>query len=261
MNKQLITKQALLTIGILGIILAVLLDPISQSEGYHHFSDQRSFFYISNFLNVISNIPFLLVGMIGVFKLKKIERFSYIHENRISYLLFYLGIIFVSFGSAYYHLSPTNDRLIWDRIPMTFAFMSLFAIILSEFISERLGKQVSIPLILAGIVSVSYWYISEKLNHGNLNYYVLVQFYPMISIPIILIIFPSKLNKSNAYWYLFVFYFLAKITEHFDDEIFSLLKLVSGHTLKHLFTSIGLFVVMYHFDKRRLLIYKSNKTC
>ena len=261
MNKQLIIKQVLLIIGILGIILAVMLDPISQSEGYHRFSDQRSLFHIPNFYNIVSNIPFLFVGLVGLIKLKNIASISYVHENRLSYLFFYLGITFVAFGSAYYHHSPSNERLIWDRIPMTFAFMSLFAIILSEFISERLGKQVSIPLILAGITSVIYWYISEKLNQGNLNYYVLVQFYPMISIPIILIVFPSKLNKSNTYWYLFVFYFLAKISEHFDDEIFSVLKLVSGHTLKHILTSIGLFVVMYHFDKRKLLINKSNKTC
>ncbi len=37
-----------------------------QAAGYHEFADTRIFLGIPNFLNVISNIPFLLVGILGL---------------------------------------------------------------------------------------------------------------------------------------------------------------------------------------------------
>ena len=252
MNKQKTTKLILITLAILGLILAISINPMSQSNSYHQFSEKRTIFKITNCYNVISNIPFFMIGIIGLFKLRYISKISYISKNRLSYFFFYFGILFVSLGSAFYHLTPTNDRLIWDRIPMTFAFMSLFSIILSEFINDNLGKKLLIPLLLTGIGSVIYWYLTEKMNFGNLNYYALVQFYPMLAIPLILVTFKSTLTKSKAYWYLFILYFLAKISEHFDKEIFENLKIVSGHTMKHLFTSFGLFYVMYFFDKRKI---------
>jgi hypothetical protein len=50
---------------------------------------------------------------------------------------FFAGVGLTAFGSAYYHLEPTNDRLLWDRLPMTVAFMGLFAAVLSERVRLR----------------------------------------------------------------------------------------------------------------------------
>ncbi len=44
-----------------------------------------------------------------------------------------------SFGSAYYHLVPDNDRLMWDRLPMAAAITALVAATLSRA-RERPGR-------------------------------------------------------------------------------------------------------------------------
>ncbi len=42
-------------------------------------------------------------------------------------------------GSGYYHLSPSNATLVWDRIPMSIAIMALLSIVIGEYMSIRLG--------------------------------------------------------------------------------------------------------------------------
>lgn len=39
----------------------------------------------------------------------------------------FAGVLLTSAGSTWYHLAPTNDSLVWDRLPMTLGFMGLFA--------------------------------------------------------------------------------------------------------------------------------------
>jgi hypothetical protein len=47
-------------------IVAMLLPPIPQPQWYHMFADQRRFFGIPNFNNVVSNFPFAAVGLWGL---------------------------------------------------------------------------------------------------------------------------------------------------------------------------------------------------
>lgn len=65
------SRRVWLLIGLLGAATLVVffLPPISQSEAYHNFADQRPLLGIPNCLNVISNAPFLIVGLWGVFAL------------------------------------------------------------------------------------------------------------------------------------------------------------------------------------------------
>ena len=47
--------------------IAVMFVPrIPQPPDYHNFADQRAYFGMPNFLNVASNLPFLLVGLWGL---------------------------------------------------------------------------------------------------------------------------------------------------------------------------------------------------
>lgn len=36
-----------------------------------------------------------------------------------SWLLFYAGIAGAAFGSAYYHLKPDDNRVLWDTLPVS----------------------------------------------------------------------------------------------------------------------------------------------
>ena len=58
------TAYLLYLIGVilLSIIPVFLVEPFGQRLGYHLFADQRTFLNIPNFMDVVSNIWFLIWG-------------------------------------------------------------------------------------------------------------------------------------------------------------------------------------------------------
>jgi hypothetical protein len=234
------------------ILLAGILyqNPIPQDIRYHLFADTREIWSIPNFWNVVSNIPFVIVGLLGLYKSRFPGTLNIADDNSIAYVLLFFGTLLVGLGSGYYHLDPSNQTLVWDRLPMTIAFMALLSIIISEFISVRSGRSLLLPLILAGILSVAYWHIGEIRGEGDLRFYVLVQFYPMLAIPVILICFRSRCTHVYAYWWLLLAYVVAKLFEHFDVEVYDAFGVISGHSMKHLTAALGMYVLLVFYQKR-----------
>lgn len=99
----------------LGAVVALLNHgPISQTLSYHGFADRRVIWGIPNFFNVFSNIAFVLVGLLGLYKTSGRDRIKIITENRVSYKVFFIGVALVGVGSGYYHLPvavPPKNRL------------------------------------------------------------------------------------------------------------------------------------------------------
>ena len=198
-----------------GVIALAFVAPIAQPASYHNFADQRRLFGIPNFWNVVSNLPFAVAGVLGLRAFRDLA----------SRFLF-AGIFLTTFGSAYYHWAPDTPRLVWDRLPMTIGFMSLLALIIGASFGAQLGRRLLLPLVVAGLASVVWWRVS-----GDLRPYVLVQFAPMLMIPVALIFF--DLPARRELWIAVILYGLAKVAELADREIYSVFVL-SGHTLKHL---------------------------
>ncbi len=246
-------KIGIALIVVLAFFVAIglwLQNPVAQDMSYHLFKDGRTVFDTPNFWNVLSNILFLFVGLLGLYRILITKTLNIIEEVKSSYTLLFAGITLVAFGSGYYHLWPDNQTLVWDRLPMTIAFMALFSIIISEFVSVHIGKVLLVPLILLGMASVIYWYFSELNSSGDLRFYVFVQFFPMLAIPIILICFRSRYNNASAYWLLLIAYIAAKIFEHFDGEIYNTLGFISGHSLKHITAALGLYILLVFYTRR-----------
>ncbi len=126
-----------LVTAVIGTLIVMLLqDPIAQDIAYHSFADTRTFFGIANFFDVTTNIPFLVVGSAGV---------KYCLKNASTgfwpgWFALFAGVAMISFGSGYFHLNPSNDTLVWDRLPMTIGFMGLFVALLSEYLHLRVGQ-------------------------------------------------------------------------------------------------------------------------
>jgi ceramidase len=253
-NKEKTGFNLILIITVVAIIALLSQDKIAQDIDYHDFSDFRAIFNIPNFWNVLSNLPFLIVGFLGLFKLFVNNNLKIINEMKTAYALLFLGVFLVAFGSGYYHLSPNNQTLVWDRLPMTIAFMAMFAIIIAEFISIRVGKVLLWPLLIAGVASVVYWHFTEIQGLGDLRLYAFIQFYPMLVMPIILLCFKSRFTHLNAYWILFSSYALAKVFEHFDEAFYSFLGFtLSGHSIKHIVPALGLYVLLLAYQQRKEL--------
>ncbi|MDQ7015225.1 MAG: alkaline phytoceramidase, partial [Gammaproteobacteria bacterium] len=156
----------------------------------------------------------------------------------------------VAIGSGYYHLWPDNSTLLWDRLPMTVAFMALFSIVLSEFVSTRFSKSSLILLVAFGVFSVVYWHITELNGAGDLRLYILVQFLPMVLIPLLLLLCCEKSVYLSGYWALLFWYVVAKLCEYFDQAIFDLLGVISGHSLKHIAAALGVLFLLLAYRRK-----------
>ncbi|KAG1369855.1 hypothetical protein COCNU_15G002210 [Cocos nucifera] len=213
------------------VVLMIVTPAIPQSQEYHDFADQRELFLgIPNTLNVISNFPFLVIGLIGLVLCLR-GSFSLSLQGEVwGWSCFFIGVAAVAFGSSYYHLKPNDARLVWDRLPMTIAFTSIMAIFIIERIDERTGMTSIVPLVLAGIISILYWRFFD-----DLRLYALVQFVPCIVIPLMAILIPPMYTHSSYWLWAAGFYLLAKVEEAMDKVIYKWTHhIVSGHTLKHL---------------------------
>jgi len=55
-----------LGLGIVALGVVFCLQPIPQDLNDHGFTDDRTILGVPNFLNVVSNLPFLVVGAAGI---------------------------------------------------------------------------------------------------------------------------------------------------------------------------------------------------
>ena len=236
-------------------IAVALLPRIAQPPDYHNFADQRTLLGVPNFFNVISNVPFLLVGVWGLMLVlgrRPSDRQPFITPvERWPYVVFATGVALTCFGSAYYHLAPDNARLVWDRLPMTLAFMSLLSALLMERVNLRAGLVALGPLLVVGLASVMQWYASEQRGAGDMRLYLMVQFYTLVLILLVLGLFPARYTRGADLVVAMGFYVLAKILELLDRPIFDLGHVVSGHTLKHLAAALGAYWIFRMLARRR----------
>lgn len=232
--------------------IALLFPPIPQPLSYHNFADHRSWLGISNFGDVISNVPFAIVGVWGLIFLFSPHGRSFSDpRERWLYVVMFAALILTAFGSAYYHLAPDNARLVWDRIPINIVFMALLSSVVAERVSVRLGLALFPVFQVAGIASVLTWHAGELRGHGDLRFYAAVQVYAVL-ILLLALLLPPKYTRGSDFVVVVGFYALAKILEGYDRQVFALGHIVSGHTLKHLAAAAASYWILRMLQKRTL---------
>ncbi len=231
------TLIAILTIG------AFSFKPIPQSQSYHLFADHHGLWGMPNALNVLSNAAFLVVGVYGLLRR---PRFSLGGDVLLGLITFLVGLVLVCAGSAYYHWAPSDQTLLWDRLPMSLAFLGVsFSLIAAQ---SRLKVAFLLYLILegAGVAATLYSHFGN-----DLRFYAMCQVLPLILTVISAVrLWPTPALRPRARELLLGFsaYGLAKASEHFDAEVFALTaQVISGHTLKHLLAAVGAFFVLRFF--------------
>ncbi|MCD6066487.1 MAG: hypothetical protein K0S33_1313 [Bacteroidetes bacterium] len=243
-------KAALLVlISITGIILVFLRPAIPQDPVFHGFADKRTILSVPNFWNVSSNLLFLVSGVLGLRLLIR-NKAGLIHQRlKQNNLVFFAGILLTAAGSCYYHLHPSNSTLVWDRLPMTISFMAFLSITIGIFISERAGKIVVVPLLLIGIFSVWYWNYTEAQGAGDLRLYFVVQFLPMLLIPLMVLLFKRPGAPVKQIWLVLLAYLVAKILEATDHRVYEMLGFISGHSLKHIVAAFAPLIYLVAIRK------------
>jgi len=242
-------RHSVLFIVILSVVVGVFVYPaIPQDEGYHNFADKRALWAVPNTLDVLSNGLFLIVGVLGIrfVKSKPPEDNSTFSSpaERWAYFVFFLSVGATAFGSAYYHLHPSDRTLLWDRLPMAVGFLSLLAGVVCERTTPKNGLRYLIVLPGWAVGTVLYWYATQENAHGDLRPYIIAQFGSLLAILLLLALFPPRYTRSGDLVVSLGFYALAKVFEQGDHLIFGWGGIVSCHTLKHLTAAVSAWWIL-----------------
>jgi hypothetical protein len=239
-------------VGVAMLGTVVLLTPLPQDPDYHDFADARTLLGIPHFWNVVSNLPFLVVGFAGMIALAR-GRLVLDDGTRPAFFTFFLGVALTGFGSSYYHLHPTNERLLWDRLSMAISFMSLLAAVLGERTRPPVARLALGPLLLIGVGSVLWWFVSERRGEGNLRPYITGQISPLVMIGLLLLLRTARYTRGYDYFIAGAWYGLAVVLEDTDGWVYHLLGQIGGHPLKHVAAAVGLGWVLRMLRLRRAL--------
>jgi len=213
-----------------------------QDTTYHQFADKTRMVGVPNALNVLSNLPFVVVGLLGLmFMMSSPSRRPSVFldaSERAPFWVYFIGLIFTGLGSMYYHANPNNETLTWDRMFLAITFMALFTAMLAERVHISCIRFLLAPLTIYGAVSVLYWQYTERIGAGDLRFYFTAQFFPLLMLPILLVFCPPRYTRTGDLVAMLLSYVLAKIVEILDAQIYTGSGIVSGHTLKHLIAGL-----------------------
>jgi hypothetical protein len=225
-------------LAMLAMLLAWTLMPvIRQPAEYHAFADQRSLLGIPNAADVLSNIAFVAVGLLGLSRLHGRARPAF-PVPQASLDVFFFGLLLTGLGSVYYHLHPTDATLVWDRLPLTIALAGVYGAVFTTRVSRRAGLAILLAMLVLGPASVLFWAAS-----GDLSLYVLVQGGLMAALLALLFLTP-KGDDPFPWWALVLWYAIAKVVEFADASIWQATGgLLGGHAIKHLAAALGALVI------------------
>ena len=242
-----------IALSLLSLVALWFVPRIPLRPDYHDFADQRLILGMANFFDVLSNIPFVIVGIAGLLWLSRrsSDRAFIERRERLPYYVFFAGVALTGLGSSWYHLAPGNGRLSWDLLPMTCSFVSIVVAVIDERIGVNAGLRMFIPLLALGMASVVYWYLTEMQGRGDYRFYMYVQFFPPILLTTIILLFPPRYTGTKYLAIAFIFFVAAKLFELFDKQIYSAAGFVSGHSLKHLTAAFSCYWILRMLQRRR----------
>ncbi|HET9283791.1 MAG TPA: alkaline phytoceramidase [Candidatus Angelobacter sp.] len=242
--------RLLIIVGVCVAAYAVvaMLAPISQPQSYHNFADQRTIFGVAHAMDVLSNLAFLVAGLPGLWFVLRAGK-TLDTGTRWAFAILFFGLILTSAGSAYYHLDPDNQRLVFDRLPMIIAMAGCVGAIVADRFGGASAWGIT-ALLAIGLWTVHHWSVTEELGQGDLRWYALYQGLIILVGVLLLVLFPSRNAATPAFVLAVVGNIAAKVFELLDKPIYSLGGIVSGHTLKHL--SAGLAFLPLVFLIRRI---------
>ncbi len=223
------------------LLAAAVFGPhVAQPAHYHAFADQRTLFGMPCALDVLSNLPFALCGLLGFAWLRRVPTGSVSSGQQAMAALFFAGLMVTAAASSGYHWQPDNAGLAADRVGMLVAFAGLLGLGAGGRISERAGHALAAAVLLLGAASVAVWSFN-----GNLLPWVLLQGGGMVLVLGFAVCKPRDGALAVSWATVIAIYVAAKLLELGDGQVFAASgEWVSGHTLKHLAASLAAWPVL-----------------
>ncbi len=232
-------ETILLIAAVLALLAAVFGPSVAQHDHYHTFADQRDLLGLPFAMDVLSNLPFAIAGLLGLVMLVRSPK----QPQRNYAVLFFAGLIVTAIFSTLYHLNPNNDTLALDRLGMVAGFAGMLGLATAQRISARAGVATTAAVLLLGPVAVAVWAAS-----ANLLPWALLQGGAMVML-LVLSLCKPLLTVPSAFVVnllpVIAFYTVAKLLELGDHQVFELTNhLISGHSLKHTVAALAAWPVL-----------------
>ncbi|KAI4337141.1 hypothetical protein L6164_015590 [Bauhinia variegata] len=230
--RRLKKKTRIWGVAFLCCMCFLLFTPrIPRSAKHHQYVDMRNLLGVPNTLNVITNFPFLVVGVLGfVFALEGGLFSTSSKAEAWAWILFYAGTAGMAFGSAYYHLKPDDNRVLWDTLPIMVAYSALLSSLLIERMGQRTGLCCMFLLLLAALLFVAY----ERI-YNDIRFCMIFQLILPVAIPGVAFSYHSIYTHSSYWFWSTGIYLLAKFEAVADRKLYQLNNFtISGHSLEHL---------------------------
>jgi hypothetical protein len=204
----------------------------------HPFVDARTLWGIPNALDVLSNIAFLPLGLVGLWSLHRAP--SAQRETRQAATVFFVGLVLTCAASSFYHWAPSTWGLALDRAGMAVAFAGVLGLATAERVSLRAAVWVWGAVLVTGMLAIALNYAS-----GVIAPWVVVQFGGMV----VVLWAAAQGKRAGAlgirWGALVAIYVLAKLFELGDEAVFHATQgFISGHSLKHLVASAAALPVI-----------------
>lgn len=195
---------------------------------HHYFADDRIWLGLPHAGDVLSNIAFFAMALVGAWVLARRPAGSIANMERAMAAMFFAGLAITAFCSAWYHLQPDDARLVIDRSGMAIAFAGLLGLAVATHVGCRAGAVTGLALLLA-----SPWAI-RMAAHGQLIPWAIIQFGGMAALCVVAWRKPQPRALQVEWLAVVAIYALAKLAEVNDDLVYEFTHhIVSGHTLKH----------------------------
>lgn len=220
--------------------LGVEIAPSGHAHLYAHghpFVDARVFWGVPNAMDVLSNLPLGLAGLMGLLMLRGKRMLP---ATRRAMAVFFVGLMCACFGSAVYHWAPDASGLTLDRLGMAVTFAGALALALAERVGPTAAK-VALPAMLASAALSG----ALAFTQSNVLPWGVVQFGGMALIA--WAAWQPRLDTAVGVSFnvLIGLYAVAKLCELNDEVIFHLSgEWISGHTLKHLAAALAAWPVI-----------------
>ena len=237
--------------AVLALLAVALVAPaVAQSAHHHHFADQRAWGWVPFAADVLSNLPFLIWGGVGLTLLAQQARgvgHRTVAASCRLMSLFFAGLVVTAFMSARYHWQPDNAGLVLDRLGMVVAFAGLIGLAAAGRVSARAGELLALAVLLLGPLSIWVWSAS-----GNVLPWAVLQFGGMALVLCLARLKPLPGAPAIQWDWVIVIYALAKCFELADEAVFTATsQLVSGHSLKHVVASFAAWPVVFALLRHR----------
>jgi thiamine transporter ThiT len=254
-------EQRLFTIGIclvavafvgalFGSDIAQMLNLQLNAHGHSHvythghpFVDARVLWGIPNALDVLSNLPFIGMGVWGFYALHRAPAVPV--ATRQAATVFFTGLLLACLSSSFYHWGPDAWGLAVDRAGMAVAFAGVLGLAAAERVSQRAAPWVWGSVLAAGILA-----IMVNFAAGVVAPWAVVQFG---GVGVVLWAAAQRTQSGvvesslGIRWtVLIAIYIVAKLLELGDEAVFhATQELVSGHSLKHIAASLAALPVIH----------------